>query len=117
MARVVNLRREKYDVYIGRPGPWGNPFHIGRHGTRDQAVEQFEFEFRQRLAANPELRSQLMELKGKRLGCYCAPRRCHGDVLVKLIDEMTALTAQRVKADVRPVERGEDGRSAEDNNP
>ena len=88
MARVVHVRRDKYDVFIGRPGPWGNPYVIGRHGDRDRCIDAFELEFRQRLAQSGDLRMALLALDGKRLGCYCAPRRCHGDVLIKLIGEI-----------------------------
>ena len=36
----------------------------------------------------PELLDALHELKGKRLGCYCKPAACHGDVLVELVKEL-----------------------------
>jgi hypothetical protein len=79
---VVNLRKEPYDTYVGRGSPWGNPFRIGRDGTRDEVIEQY----REWLLYNPELMARLPELKGKRLGCYCKPLRCHGDVLAELAD-------------------------------
>ena len=31
---------------------------------------------------------ELKRLKGKKLGCWCKPERCHGDVIVKLIEEL-----------------------------
>ncbi len=40
-TRVVHCKRERYDVYIGRPGPWGNPFVIGRDGTREQVIAKY----------------------------------------------------------------------------
>lgn len=80
-TRVVNLRNDEYDVYIGRGSKWGNPFHIGKDGNRKEVIEKFE----QYIQTRTDLLNSLVELKGKRLGCYCAPLACHGDVLVRLV--------------------------------
>jgi hypothetical protein len=64
-------------VYIGRPSLWGNPFAIGRDGTRDEVITKFEAW----IVGKPALMARLPELKGKRLICWCAPLPCHGDVL------------------------------------
>lgn len=86
---VANInRRQRYDVYVGRPragqsersAPWGNPFVLGVDGNRDQVIEKF----REYLTRNVELMRRLPELKGKVLGCYCAPLPCHADVLAEL---------------------------------
>jgi len=79
---VVNLRYESCNVYIGRPSKWGNPFQIGHGRTRQQAIEQY----REWILQQPELLAALPELRDRRLGCYCAPLLCHGDVLLELID-------------------------------
>ena len=47
--RVVNRRKSSFDVYIGRPSKWGNPFEIGKDGTREEVIEKFEVDFRKRL--------------------------------------------------------------------
>lgn len=83
MSKVVNLRREPYDEYIGRGSPWGNPFVIGPDGSREEVVEKYEAWVREQ----PDLIGRLDELKGKRLGCFCKPRACHGDVLIRLLEE------------------------------
>jgi len=82
-TRVVNLKHELYDVYIGRGTVWGNPFHVGRDGTRREVIEKF----REYAPKNRELMRRLPELKDQRLGCYCKPLPCHGDVLVELLHE------------------------------
>ena len=82
MIRVVNAHREPYDVLIARPSKWGNPFQIGRDGNRDQVIKMYEVHVRR-----PDLIAALPELAGKRLGFYCKPLSCHGDVLVKLLRE------------------------------
>lgn len=79
---VVNCRREHCDVYIGRGGQWGNPFRIGPDGTRTEVIEKY----RQWIKGQPVLLAQLPMLKGKRLGCYCAPLACHGDILAEMAD-------------------------------
>jgi len=83
--KVVNIREtSEYDVYIGRPSKWGNPFHVGRDGTRDDVIEQYEAWIR----SQPTLMRQCrQELKGKTLGCYCKPMACHGDILWVIANE------------------------------
>ena len=83
VTRVVNKREEPFDVYIGRSTPWGNPFVVGRDGTRKEVVEKYEAYIRE----NPKLLARLGELKDQILGCHCKPKLCHGDVLVKLVNE------------------------------
>lgn len=83
MIRVVHLKKEQYDVLIARPSKWGNPFAIGKDGTRKEVIEKYE----QWIRSQPDLMNELLELDHKVLGCWCKPNACHGDVLVKLIEE------------------------------
>jgi len=84
MTRVVHCKRSPYDVYIGRPGPFGNPFEIGKDGTREEVVEKYA----EWVLTQPELLAIIKtELKGKVLACWCAPKLCHGDILVELANE------------------------------
>lgn len=89
--RVVHCKRGRHDVYIGRPSKWGNPFPVpsknyDRIADPARILERYEKYVRSR----PDLMAALPELRGKVLGCWCAPHRCHGDVLVKLVDELDA---------------------------
>lgn len=84
VTRIANIRevgwpRNPNEVFIGRPSPWGNPFIIGKHGDRDTVIQMY----RDYLAANPSLLAQLPTLAGKTLYCFCAPQRCHGDILIE----------------------------------
>ena len=82
--RVVHCKKDKYDVYIGRPGPWGNPFEIGKDGDREEVVEKYD----EWLLAQPELVEKAKEeLRGKVLGCWCAPKLCHGNILSQIANE------------------------------
>ena len=78
--RVVHCKKAKFDVYIGRPSIWGNPFVIGKDGTREEVIELY----REYVLGNKFLMARIGDLKGKVLGCWCAPLSCHGDVLVEL---------------------------------
>jgi len=82
VTRVVNVRREEFDVYIGRGSKWGNRFVMGRDGSREEVIAKY----REWILKNDGLLSCLGELKGKVLGCYCKPLACHGDVLVELVE-------------------------------
>ncbi len=89
--KVVHCKNSPYDVYIGRPSKWGNPFSH-KNGTlaqfkvqsRGEAVAAYEAWIK----TQPELMAALPELKGKTLGCWCKPSACHGDILVKLCESL-----------------------------
>ena len=81
---VVNIRSEPFDVYIGRGSKWGNPFRIGKDGTREDVIRMYVAWLRQK----PELLRSLGSLRGKRLGCFCAPLPCHGDTLASYADAL-----------------------------
>ena len=79
---VVHCKKNKFDVYIGRGSPWGNPFKIGLDGTREQVIGKY----RTRLALQMKTKIK-NELRGKVLGCWCAPLPCHGNVLAEIANE------------------------------
>lgn len=86
MCKVLNKRIHgipRGAVYIGRPSIWGNPFVIGKDGSRDDVIAKYETW----LLGNGKLVDQLATLAGKDLVCWCAPARCHGDVLVRLANK------------------------------
>ncbi|SNW63019.1 hypothetical protein ORPV_1115 [Orpheovirus IHUMI-LCC2] len=96
---VVRLRRQggkvvqDCDVYIGRrcnmggwnlpESKWANPFKIGTDGTRDEVIQKYY----NHIVSKPELISSLHELRGKRLGCWCKPNPCHGDILLYILQQ------------------------------
>ena len=110
MTKVVNLRRDPYDVYIGRAkrddrgrpmkhsGYFGNPFPINARRTREQSIAAYKPYFARRLAQDPIFRQRLEALRGKVLGCFCAPPGgvtcadkpyvCHGQVIVEYLDAL-----------------------------
>lgn len=87
----MNLRRNEYDVYIGRAGHgqdgiFGNPFSAAKDGGRERAVALYREYFLKRLRIDTEFATRVEELRGKRLGCFCAPKLCHGNVIVNYLD-------------------------------
>lgn len=82
-TKVVHCKRQPYDIKIGRPSKWGNPFKIGKDGSRVEVIEKYRIW----ILKQPELLSQLHTLKGKTLGCFCFPQKCHGDILAQLADK------------------------------
>ncbi len=92
--RVVHCKKEEFDVYIGRGSKWGNPFSHKEGtqakevvGSREEAIEKFE----EYLLENKDLLDCLGELKGKVLGCWCKPKSCHGDILLKYANQSKGL--------------------------
>lgn len=85
---LVHWKQQPYDVYIGRPSKYGNPFsHKGATGAicvsnRGEAIWKYYLWLRDNPA---KLEEFIGELKGKTLGCWCPPKPCHGDVLICLI--------------------------------
>ena len=84
-TRVVNRRSgEPFDVYVGRPSIWGNPYKIGRDGDRDTVLAAY----RRHVRSRPDLLRQLLGLRGKVLACWCTPLPCHADILAEMADDL-----------------------------
>lgn len=107
-TKVVNLFYEEYDVYIGRKdgfnnsGIYGNPFYIGQEidltgdgkktiVDRKMSIQLYGLFFAHMIIRQDDIgdyfRKRIKELKGKQLGCFCKPKECHGDVIVKYLEE------------------------------
>lgn len=87
MAKVLNRNLDKIPYgaqYIGRGSKWGNPFVIGKDGSRETVIRKY-------IAWLPsQLREDAKkELKGRDLVCFCAPEACHGDILLLLANGET----------------------------
>jgi hypothetical protein len=97
-GRVVHCKREVFDVYIGRPSILGNPYRVLGEDFRDRAIRRFEEYARARISTDEAWREAVKGLHGKVLGCWCAPKACHGDVLLKLAAELNNAASTRTKA-------------------
>ncbi|CAM0109666.1 unknown function [Vibrio phage 166E36-1] len=88
---TVNKYKEPYDVYIGRGSYWGNPFPINEISgdTREVVIERYREHLRGLYSKDKGLfMSELNKLYGCRLGCFCKPKACHGDVIVEVYEKL-----------------------------
>lgn len=88
MCKVVNKYKEPYDVYIGRGSVWGNPFPINEVSgdTREVVIDKFRKHLYTQIKQGVVTIQQLKDLDGKTLGCFCKPKACHGDVIVRAVE-------------------------------
>ena len=84
-CRVVHIKAEKPDVYIGRPSKWGNPFPMKHERERADVIESYRRWLHAEILAGRSTLADLRALDGKTLGCYCHPKPCHGDVLAQAV--------------------------------
>lgn len=94
MCTVVNLYKEKYDIYIGRarsgekPNKWCNPFKLNNSkddNERSEVLEKYRKHLWDQIKKGFITKEELLTLEGKRLGCFCKPKACHGDIIVKAV--------------------------------
>lgn len=91
MPEVVHCKRAPKGsfVYIGRPSAWGNPFSLRDPKDpeeRERVIEQYRTWFHEKIQNDDAFREQVLSLKGRDLGCWCAPRACHGDVILEWLE-------------------------------
>ena len=109
-TRVVHLKIEDYTWRIDRQSAWGNPYVLSN--TRSaQARAACLLSYVRELKTCPNILADAGKLRGEVLGCWCAPRLCHGDVLATLaavdtVDERLALVGQWEQLLKREVDRG-----------
>jgi len=89
MTKVVNIRKDPYDIYCGRAGCgqngyFGNPysFKLGRA----KCIAMFEQYFYIRLDNDPDFKNAVLALKDKILGCFCKPLDCHCDIIAEYLN-------------------------------
>lgn len=76
------------EIYPYRQSKWANPFNL-KTLTREESLARYEAYVRNMVDKDPEAKKELLNLRGKNLGCWCKPELCHADVLVKLINELS----------------------------
>ena len=90
MPKVYNKRTgaPRGAVYVGRPTKFGNPYRMHSEADRDRVCDQYEATLLRKFERDPDARRRLREeLGGKDLVCWCAPLRCHADILLKYANE------------------------------
>jgi len=122
--KYLNLKEWMEDtnnVYIGRanvvfidgkrfpakPSIFANPYKINSNETRNMVIKKYRQYILNKIYALTEYKEQLQELKGKNLGCWCKPEKCHGDVLLELINKYTVYTCFNAKCKICDVKFNE----------
>ena len=85
MCKIVNKSREEFDVLITRGTIWGNRFALGSNDDRDEVLAAFRRQFETDVQNGRITVDMLAALDGKRLGCVCKPKACHGDVIAEFV--------------------------------
>lgn len=95
ITRVINIKTEKnYEnkknsknyEYIGRGSYWGNPHSMYEKGeSREEVIRKYKYDFDYDKFINKE-KKNVYKLNGKRLGCFCKPEACHGDILADYLN-------------------------------
>lgn len=99
-ANLKEWIEDENNVYVGRGGvvfvdkerfpkkgsKFLNPFKIGRDGNRDEVLKKYKIYISEKLKDDKELVYELNKMKGKKIGCWCYPEKCHGDILVEIIE-------------------------------
>lgn len=94
----VGRRTEPGSIFIGRPSPLGNPFPLHQEHDRDVICDLYErWLLSQIEKKNPVVLAELARLAKHAkcsgylvLGCFCAPKRCHGDVIKAVLTKQYA---------------------------
>lgn len=95
LAKAINIKgtefgkgsSEKYE-YIGRGSTWGNPYSMYENGDdRDEVIRKFKYDFDFDKFLNVK-KEDFLHLKGKKLGCFCKPQACHGDVIADYLNSL-----------------------------
>jgi len=89
--KILNKRRDPIPegaVYVGRPSPFGNPFVIGKDGTREEVVGKYRRRFEELTQTDPEFVLELEKLRSATgLVCWCAPLGCHASVIAEYLEK------------------------------
>ena len=85
-GKIVHCKRQKYDVYVGRPSIFGNPFTLKDDSNREEVIELYKRYFYQKIETNSQFKKAIDKLKGKILGCWCYPKDCHARIIIDYLE-------------------------------
>jgi len=90
MTTLINMHSEELPpdaVRIDRQTIFGNPFRIGRDGSREEVIAKYVDYFYARIENDKVFRKAVLGLRNKVLACWCAPQPCHGEVIIDWLDK------------------------------
>lgn len=102
MITIKNKKTYRGDgIYIGRPSLLGNPYVIGKDGTRDEVIDRYRAWLWRQIKLRGEVYRELRRLAAKStvedliLICWCKrPGRqvaCHGDVIKRAVEYLKSI--------------------------
>lgn len=83
---ILNEKTNKKERFPKKSSNFANPYKVGKDGTRKEVIQKYKIYIKKKLDKDSVLQTELLEMKGKNLGCWCHPESCHGDVLLELIE-------------------------------
>jgi hypothetical protein len=92
MCKAVHCKKAPKGTfkYVGRPSLFGNPFNLVDASSateRQSVIDSFAQYFHDRVESDQEFKQAVLSLKGSDLGCWCAPKPCHADVLLRWLED------------------------------
>jgi len=95
LAKAINIKGTEFNKessetyeYIGRGSKWGNPYSMYENGDdRDEVIRKFKYDFDFDKFLNVK-KEDFIHLKGKKLGCFCKPQACHGDIIAEYLNSL-----------------------------
>ena len=103
MIKIINLKNNKEECFkIDRSSIFGNPFIIGKDGNRDEVIDKYKKYFLNRIKEDLHFRfcvKQLIDYAEDNdlvLGCWCYPKKCHGDIIKEFIERQTRIKKELI---------------------
>ena len=98
MPRILNLRMmqgaspfrktlPENVVRVDRQSRWGNHFVMRNDSDEERNRVCDAFEEAVKSWAPEVIAAMKRELRGKDLACWCAPKRCHAETLLRIANE------------------------------
>lgn len=89
---VANVYSKVPGIYIGRKGKgqdgyFGNPFRAKDESQREEVIALYRKYFYKRIAEDDEFYNRIVALSGSVLLCFCAPKKCHGNVIANYLNQ------------------------------
>jgi hypothetical protein len=97
MIRIINLRKYKLKpdevmIRVDRMTPIGNPYFMHDESERDLVCDKYDL-WLQEMYKQPMIYAILDNIHQQSiktdvaLACWCAPKRCHAESIIKMISK------------------------------
>jgi hypothetical protein len=87
LSAIARAETDKL-VVIDRTTKFGNPYKIAGSITRDVSLTLYRRHFLEKIKDHKQFKMEVLALAGSRLGCWCKPLACHGDIIAELLNRI-----------------------------